>query len=65
MFPWIFKTSILDLRKSFEGQIRSEYHQEHNCENTKVKQDRIDALKLKKYIFQVKKGLKNNFFPIF
>ena len=65
MFPRIFKTLILDLHKSFVGQIRSKCYQEHYCENTKVKQDRMDALKLKKYIFQVKKGLKNNFFPIF
>ena len=65
MFPRNFKTLILDLHKSFGRQIRSEYQQEHNCENTEVKQDRIDALKLIKYIFQVKKGPKNNFFPIF
>ena len=43
----------------------SEFHQEHNFDDTQVKQDKMDALKLKKYTFQGKKGPKNIFFPIF
>ena len=62
MFSMISKTSILDLQTSLGGQNRSLFHQEHNCENTKVKQERMDPLKLKKYTFQVKKGQKT-FFP--
>ena len=65
MFSFILKTSILDLQTSSGGQSRSEFHQEHNCENTNVKQDKMDALKLKKYTFQGEKVSKNIFFPIF
>ena len=39
----------------------SEFHQEHNFDDTQVKQDKMDALKLKKYTFQGKKGTKTFF----
>ena len=65
MFSRILNTSILDLQISIGGQNRSEFHQEHNCENTNVKQDKMDASKLKKYPFLMKKVSKNIFSPIF
>ena len=57
--------AILELQVSVRDQNWSEFHQEYNCDNTQVKQDKMDALKLKKYLFKVKKLPKNNFFPIF
>ena len=39
----------------------SEFHQEHNLDDTQVKLDKIDALKRKKYTFQGKKGPKTFF----
>ena len=57
--------AIFELHVSVRDQNSPEFHQEHTCDNTKVKQDKMDALKLKKYTFQGKKGPKNNFFPIF
>ena len=63
MFSRLLKTSIFDLQTSFGGQNRSEYYQEHNCDNTKVEQDKMDALKLTKYTFQVRKVPKNIFSP--
>ena len=61
MFSFILQTSILDLQTSSGGQSRSEFYQEHNCENTNVKQDKMDALKLKKYTFQGEKVSKTFF----
>ena len=40
----------------------SEFHQEHSYENTKVKQDKMDALKLRKFTFHLKKVPKKHFF---
>ena len=57
--------AILVLKLSVRGQNRSEFHQEHSFDDTKVKQAKIDALKLRKYPFQVKKVSKNIFSPIF
>ena len=57
--------AILELQVSVRDQNRSEFHQEHTCDNTKVKQDKNGWLKAEKYTFKVKKGPKNNFFPIF
>ena len=45
--------AILELQVSVRDQNRSEFHQEHTCDNTKMKQDKMDALKRKKYSFQV------------
>ena len=56
--------AILVLQLSVRGQNRSEFHQEHSCDDTKVKQAKIDASKLKKYPFQVQKVSKNIFSPI-
>ena len=50
------------LELSVRGQDRSEFHQEHSCDDTKVKQAKIDAFKLKNYPFLVKKVSKT-FFP--
>ena len=57
--------AIFELHVSVRDQNSPEFHQEHTYDNTKVKQDKMDALKLKKYTFQGKKGPKNIFFPIF
>ena len=57
--------AILELQVSVRDQNWSEFHQEYNCDNTQVKQDKMDALKLKKYTFKGKKVAKNIFFPIF
>ena len=43
--------AILVIELSVRGQNRSEFHQEISCDDTKVKQAKIDALKLKKYPF--------------
>ena len=56
---------ILVLELSVRGQNRSKFHQEHICDDIKVKQAKNDALTLKKYPFQMKKVSKNIFFPIF
>ena len=56
--------AILVLQLSVRGQNRSEFHQEHSCDDTKKKQAKIDASKLKKYPFQVQKVSKNIFSAI-
>ena len=65
MFSKISKTSILDLQTSLGGQNRQKFYREHNFDNTKVKKDKMDALKMTKYTFQGRKVPKNNYFPIF
>ena len=57
--------AIFELNVSVRDQNSPEFHQEHTCDNTKVKQDKMDALKMKKYSFQMKKGPKTIFFSIF
>ena len=57
--------AILELQVSVGDQNMSEFLQKYICDNTQVKQDKMDTLKLKKYTFQVKKVPKNIFFPIF
>ena len=57
--------AIFKLQVSVGDQKMSEFHQKYICDITQVKQDKMDALKLKKYTFQVKKVPKNIFFPIF
>ena len=55
--------AILVLQMSVRGQNRSEFQQEHSCDNTKVKQNKMDASKLKKQPLQVKKVSKTFFSP--
>ena len=53
--------AISELQVSVGDQKVSEFHQKYICDNAQVKQDKMDALKLKKYTFQVKKVPKNVF----
>ena len=53
---------MLELQTCSGGQNRSEFHQEHNCVNTKKKQNKMDALKLKNTLFKCKKDQKIFFF---
>ena len=65
MFSWFLKTSILDVQTSSGDQNRSQFHQEHNCENNEMKKANMVASKLRKYTFQDKKVAKSYFSPIF
>ena len=56
--------AILVLQLSVRGQNRSKFHPENSCDDTKVKNAKIDASKLKKYPFQVQKVSKNIFSAI-
>ena len=49
--PHIIATAQIFFDQTSPGQNRSEFHQEHKCDYTKVKQAKMDASKLKKYPF--------------
>ena len=59
---WSLEIIFLELQVSVGNQNRSDSHQEHNYENTKVKWDKMDALKLKNTLFEWKRT-KKHFFP--